>query len=301
MAYEEWTAAGPPWRRSAPRGLSSLFPMTSASVNLLPSGASPSGSGAGRREAETPPEEANARTLITWEQLETAAEETVDIDSVVRRELDRTSDLRTSQLKELLSGSSPDPGGGQGGSLTSPASPPWARLSPAWWPRTMRPLPRAGPRLVAPTPSPVAPSPVTSPLKPSPFGESNPGAARVLGAVLDSSGGERASGAGGDVRLGEQHGHRQPHAGRSAGKCRRCHAHGRRSPHPHRLARPGRRSLFRPAGREGRLPHRMIRRAAAHHPCSAAGHVPGRSDDLLGQVPEGGQPGPGGVRSRLGR
>src|SRR6266542_1204064 len=106
MAYEEWTATGPSGRRSAPGGLSSLFPKTPASVNLLPSGASSSGSSAGRREAETPPEEANARTLITWEQLETAAEETVDIDSVVRRELDRTSELRTSPLKELPLGKS---------------------------------------------------------------------------------------------------------------------------------------------------------------------------------------------------
>jgi hypothetical protein len=95
VAYEEWTAAGPTWRPSAPGGLSSLFSKTPAPVNLLPSG-SPSGSDAGRREAESAPKEANARTLITWEQLETAAEETVDIDSVVRRELDRTSELRTS-------------------------------------------------------------------------------------------------------------------------------------------------------------------------------------------------------------
>jgi len=101
MAYEEWTATCPSGRRSAPGGLSSLFPKTPAPVNLLPSGASPSGSGAGRKPAETPPEEANPRTLITWEQLETAAEETADIDSVVRRELDRTSELRTSQLKDL--------------------------------------------------------------------------------------------------------------------------------------------------------------------------------------------------------
>jgi len=73
MAYEEWTAAAQSGRRSAPGGWSSLFPKTPGSVNLLPSGASSSGSGAGRRAGETPPGEAKARTLMTWEPLETAA------------------------------------------------------------------------------------------------------------------------------------------------------------------------------------------------------------------------------------